>query len=61
MRLLSAKYKTWEGAWKRVKFENSIARFEYEQCYKAHLYCYSVVTEKDAAGKDVHRVARERA
>ena len=54
MKLLKEKYKTYEGARKRVAFENSLARGEFERGYKAKHYRYSIV-----ADGDVWRVARE--
>ena len=53
MKLLKEKYKTWEGAHKRCRFENSLAGSEFRQGYKAKHYHYTVVQE------DAHwRVAR---
>lgn len=54
MKLLTEKYKTYEGARKRAAFENGVARSEFEHGLKAKHYCYSVVAECDA-----WRVARE--
>jgi hypothetical protein len=42
-KLLTAKYKTFEGARKRAAFENGIAKFEFERGYKARHYSYRVV------------------
>jgi len=53
MRLLKEKYKTWEGAHKRARFENGVAPSEFKNGYKARLYRYSVI-EQDS----VYRVAR---
>jgi hypothetical protein len=54
MKLLSQRYKTYDGASKRAGFENGLARFEYERGYKARLYHYSIVLEDGA-----YRVKRE--
>ena len=54
MRLLGAKYKTYEGALKRCRFENALAKPEFARGDKARLYRYSVV--QDAEG--LWRVAR---
>lgn len=44
-KLLKEKYKTREGAAKRRDFENSLAKYEFEQGYKAEYYWYLVVEE----------------
>lgn len=54
MRLLGAKYKTYEGARKRAGFENGVAPSEYRRGYEARLYRYRVVTVDG-----IYRVARE--
>lgn len=54
MKLLREKYKTWEGALKRCRFENSLAPHEFSRGYKARLYVYRVVQENGA-----YRIARE--
>jgi hypothetical protein len=53
MKLLKEKYKTWDGAHKRCRFENGVAKSEFEQGYKSKHYRYTVV-EQDGA----YRVAR---
>ncbi len=57
MKLISTKYKTYEGARKRAAFENSVAPGEFKRGDKARLYRYSVV--RDAVDLGVWRVARE--
>ena len=54
MKLLAAKYKTWEGAHKRAALENGLARGEYARGEKMRIYRYGVV-EKDGA----YRVQRD--
>jgi hypothetical protein len=53
MKLLKEKYKTYDGAYKRCRFENGIARSEFNNRLKAKVYQYTVVT-----GDNVWRVAR---
>lgn len=55
MKMLREKYKTYDGAMKRCRFENSLAPGEYRRGDKARLYHYTVV--QDAAG--MWRVARD--
>ena len=43
MKMLREKYKTFEGASKRARFENGIAPSEYHKGYKSRLYRYSAV------------------
>jgi hypothetical protein len=57
MRLLSAKYKTVEGARKRTAFENGVAPSEFRRGETAKLYHYSVVQDDYYPG--IWRVARE--
>ena len=54
-KVLRERYKTYDGADRRMRFENGIARHEYERGYKARLYKYTVT--KDADGS--WRVVRE--
>ena len=57
MRLLREKYRTWEGAHKRARFENALAAGEYARGDKARLYRYEVL--QDCTTSEVHfRVAR---
>jgi hypothetical protein len=58
MKLLREKYKTIEGAMKRRGFENGVAKSEFERGYKAKLYRYTVITERDHTGAEIFRVAR---
>jgi hypothetical protein len=51
MKLLKEKYKTWEGAHKRVRFENALARGEFE---RGLFYHYTIVQEGE-----VYRVQRQ--
>lgn len=53
MSLLSAKYKTWEGAAKRAAFERSMNPGEFKRGDVASLYSFSIV--KEGA---VYRVAK---
>ena len=53
MKLLREKYKTAEGAYKRARFESSVAPGEFARGEKARLYRYSVI-EQDGH----YRVAR---
>jgi hypothetical protein len=55
VKLLKETYKTRDGAEKRCRFENSLARHEFERGYKARHYAYSVVTDSNGAW----RVQRE--
>lgn len=48
-KLLKEKYKTHEGAEKRCRFENALAKGEFERGDKARHYAYSVVLESDGA------------
>jgi hypothetical protein len=54
MKLLREKYKTVEGARKRMAFENGIAKGEYMRGYKRKIYRYSVI-EHDGS----YRVQRD--
>ena len=56
MKLLSAKYKTVEGARKRCAFENALARGEYQRGDKAKIYHYTVVQDDNS----MYRVARDK-
>ena len=60
MKLLREKYKTWEGANKRCRFENGVAESEFRNGYKAKLYHYTVVEadSHDCAQGNSWRVAR---
>lgn len=44
-KVLKEKYKTWDGARKRALFENGLAKYEFEQGYKAKLYRYLTVEQ----------------
>lgn len=55
MKLLSGKYKTWEGAAKRAAFERSMNPGEFKRGDVAHLYSFSVVQEGG-----FYRIAREK-
>jgi hypothetical protein len=55
-KLLTAKYKTFEGARKRAAFENGIAKHEFERGYKARHYIYRAV--KQAGPPEIWRVER---
>jgi hypothetical protein len=46
-KLLKEIYKTYEGARKRVAFENGIALSEFRNGYKARHYRYSIVSQDD--------------
>jgi hypothetical protein len=54
-KLLKEKYKTLDNAQKRSRFENSLAKHEYDQGYKARMYQYTVTQDDDGA----YRVARK--
>ncbi len=54
MRYLKEKYKTYDGADKRCRFENGVAKFEFEQGYKFKHYHYTVQTDDNG----FFRVAR---
>lgn len=47
MKLLKERYKTYDGALKRCRFENGLARSEFERGYKAKHYHYTVVPDGD--------------
>lgn len=49
VKLLKEKYKTREGAEKRCRFENALAKGEFKRGDKARHYAYSVVLESDGA------------
>jgi hypothetical protein len=59
MKLLREKYKTYEGAAKRARFENGLARSEFNRGYKARVYRYTVVAEEDSTQGQTWRVQRE--
>ncbi len=52
-KLLKETYKTYEGARKRAAFENGLAKYEFEQEYKAKHYYYSIIEENG-----IYRVQR---
>ena len=58
-RLLKEKYKTWEGADKRCRFENGIALGEYQRGDMAHHYRYTVVADEYYKNPQVWRIKRE--
>ena len=47
MKLLKEKYKTYDGADKRRRFENGLAKSEFKMGYKAKHYHYTVVPDGD--------------
>jgi len=59
MKLLREVYKTYEGARKRAGFENGVAKSEFERGYKARVYHYSIVSERNYyTGAEQWRVQR---
>jgi len=56
-KFLKEKYKSLDGAQKRCRFENGVARSEYNNGYKARMYQYTVTQDDDGA----YRVARSEA
>lgn len=56
-KLLKEVYKTYEGACRRVAFENGLAKGEFERGNKARHYRYSIVEQYGAYR--VQRLTRE--
>ncbi len=49
VKLLKETYKTHDGASKRCRFENAIAKSEYDRGYKSNRYYYAVCADSNGA------------